>query len=729
MGLGRMTSEWDQTPWGGTAVMPVPTEPRGMHPNAATTGRKAEIGPGVGLIMRPDSVMSSLVTGSPLKVIRRAQQMYHENAWINSAERTVTRHVRSLPWHLEDTDDELIDDETADPVERAIQALMEKPQEALPPEKRQVGLTSRKNMWEITSRHMGICGVSYWFLDSLDQNGIPAAILYVNPARLWPFGGQHGTLIGYSLDPKDDYGRGGVLLRPEEIVPFYLEPPDSGFFPTGLVAVAALKAQITSMADRHTAGLLTSGGRTPGLISPKDGYINDPDQFEALVRDLRTAASGSPDGGLRDAILRGPVDFTKTGADPTELGLLDISKMNRGDIFTIWGFPETQAGTTGPTGMNSGDTRKFERQILMEGPVHDRVQVMVETIQYHLLDRWKLIGTEVELVVEEPSFDDDSAPYEQAAKAEKQPLTDNERRLILGLDPWPDYGPDGKPLGLAIRLPSGFTPVGQGPEENGKFDNAPEPEPEPEPLLLPPPPGALPAALPAVPRAPVPPARKASTGREAVLTKYEPQIRRAVAGVLAEQRDETAARLAGKSADQLRRFVRDSDALLPAKWDGRMLAALKSHLRGLVGAVTRSVQTRLGKADIDDLDDLILQALGERIKGINQTTRDLIAGLIGRAVDDGLTSQEITIAVREATAFDEARAEVIARTESGYAYNTSAVTSYREFGVERVEVIDGDEDDICAPLNGAIWTLDEAMAEPLGHPNCTRDFAPYLGNV
>jgi hypothetical protein len=60
--------------------------------------------------------------------------------------------------------------------------------------------------------------------------------------------------------------------------------------------------------------------------------------------------------------------------------------------------------------------------------------------------------------------------------------------------------------------------------------------------------------------------------------------------------------------------------------------------------------------------------------------------------------------------------------------NVGAILSYREAGLEKVEVLDGDGDDICAEADGQIWTLEQAEANPLGHPGCTRSFAPIVGD-
>ena len=140
------------------------------------------------------------------------------------------------------------------------------------------------------------------------------------------------------------------------------------------------------------------------------------------------------------------------------------------------------------------------------------------------------------------------------------------------------------------------------------------------------------------------------------------------------------------------------------------------------------MQGQFAKADpfTDSVLDAIISSVGVRVKGINETTRDEIAKAIQQGFGQGLSPAEVAELIEDATTFDEARAELVARTESALVYNEAAVRSYRENGVEQVEVIDGDQDAICAAVNGATWTLAEAMENPLGHPNCQRDFVPLV---
>ncbi|MCO7177025.1 hypothetical protein ACFP7A_01255 [Sporolactobacillus kofuensis] len=68
------------------------------------------------------------------------------------------------------------------------------------------------------------------------------------------------------------------------------------------------------------------------------------------------------------------------------------------------------------------------------------------------------------------------------------------------------------------------------------------------------------------------------------------------------------------------------------------------------------------------------------------------------------------------------RARRIARTEASMSYSRGQIASARDADVTKVEVLDGTQDEICAPVNHEIWTLEEAESNPVGHPNCSRQF-------
>ena len=663
---------------------------------------KAATGPGVAMFGYGNPLLTDL-SRSPQRLMRRAQMAYHTNPWVRTAEATVTRRVTGLDWHLEDAEDEEINDPQGDVL--ALRTLLERPQANLP-NRRQM---TRRELVSITSRHMGLCGMAYWYLDGKGLAGQVSAIIYVNPARVWPSQDARGNLVGWVLDPQDEYGNGGIPLSLQELLPFYLEPPDWGHIGTGLFEAASLKAQITNLADQHAAYVLGTGGRIAGIVSPKEGTI-PPESFAKLVAEFRNV-NEAPDAAKRTTILDGPIDFTPTAADPSELNLIQLSTMNRDDILAIWGVPPSQAGIPQSSGgLNSGETRKYDEATLMQGAVHDRVAGIYETIQYGLLDPW--FGGAVELVIEEPEFDDRAPLYEMASKAINVPMKNAERRELVGLEPFGDDRDE------EVFLPATFTLVY---DAAGKAPEAPAPLPGDSFAGEPPAPpemdqGMEMDAMPA----------KSKPTRRMVDERMVPQLRRQVADLLRAQLAEVAAKLRSVDDATWRRHAKQARYWwADAKETARLARVLRPQAAAISQIVHRDLVSSQGKAGLESVTTRILERAGRRITGINATTRDAVAEAIAQGYADGLTAQEMADALERLPAFDEARAELIARTESALAYNEAALASYEDLGVTQVEALDGDEDPECAERNGNVYSIEEAM-DITDHPNGTLDWAPVV---
>jgi SPP1 gp7 family putative phage head morphogenesis protein len=123
----------------------------------------------------------------------------------------------------------------------------------------------------------------------------------------------------------------------------------------------------------------------------------------------------------------------------------------------------------------------------------------------------------------------------------------------------------------------------------------------------------------------------------------------------------------------------------------------------------------------------LLSRLGTRIKGINETTREKVSAAIREGIEAGDGAAALGDRVQAAAAFDEYRAELIARTESAQVLNEAQIESFREFGVERVTAIDGDDDPECAERNGKEFDIDEAL-NISDHPNGTLDWSPVIAS-
>jgi hypothetical protein len=176
-------------------------------------------------------------------------------AYVFAAERVISGKIAGMApvdtedtspvgWHLEDPDGETIDD--AYPVVAAREAfqVLAKPMAALSLDEAGGMRQSRRTQWELTSRHAGLCGTSFWVLDGLNGWGFPRAILYCRPDRLTPKLNAQGALAEWRLDVGAIGKPDGTPISREEVVPFYLQAPNDGYVATGLVEAALVKAQL-----------------------------------------------------------------------------------------------------------------------------------------------------------------------------------------------------------------------------------------------------------------------------------------------------------------------------------------------------------------------------------------------------------------------------------------------------------------------------------------------------
>lgn len=127
---------------------------------------------------------------------------------------------------------------------------------------------------------------------------------------------------------------------------------------------------------------------------------------------------------------------------------------------------------------------------------------------------------------------------------------------------------------------------------------------------------------------------------------------------------------------------------------------------------------------------------GELIKDLAGTTRDDMRGLLERAVEEGLSVDDLAEEVMQLGAFSEYRAERIARTELAFAHVQGNVEGWRQSGVvagKRWVLADThpkpDECDEAAEA-GVVGLDDEFLPgirfPPDPHPNCLCDVEPVL---
>ena len=170
----------------------------------------------------------------------------------------------------------------------------------------------------------------------------------------------------------------------------------------------------------------------------------------------------------------------------------------------------------------------------------------------------------------------------------------------------------------------------------------------------------------------------------------------------------------------------------------RLAVIFESRYTAMLKAVHELVASAFPEVEDFRLNDAatnrLLVEAGQRVVRIDETTRAAIAEQLRIGNERGYSTWEIAHGVpkdgypgidglyRETWA---GRANTIARTELQHAQVESAIDRYAATGlVDRLKLIDGDQDPDCAARNGKTVPL---SARPgLAHPNCTLVVVPVL---
>jgi hypothetical protein len=488
---------------------------------------------------------------------------------------------------------------------------------------------------------------------------------------------------------------------------------------------------------RHTATVMTMGGRLAGMLWPKERSLDEAEFLDAQ-RAWRNVAS-DPQAGKRLLIFPEPMEYAQGASTPAEIGIPELATLNRDEILTAFPISPYMLGVPTPGGLNSGEVRREDRRDYWEGTIAPRADLIEEVIQVGLLSRYEAIMNrtfDFELSI--PLLDDAPTLMEKAAAFKGL--------ISIGLDPKESLGAVGLDHIKWMGLPDLLDPAKQAEaaeaaqtamEGDGSRtvvrDNTPRDNTNTQQTIV----GKA--------GSPLDHHIWSSKSRETVTKTGTPLVR----DFLTEQRDRVVSDIRreyakvkstdrktwGMKADPEWFDAAAEDAALRETVRTIYVASGKTSLQVVADQLNRIVPNKAVDRVLADL----MEYGGERIRDINAKTLQSITLELAEGTRRGYTVSQLIDGVpgegfkgvlnvgmeNGVGVWGDARAETIARTETALSYNRASLDAYKEFRVSRVLAYDGDTDADCAARNGREFDIDDAFSIA-DHPNGTLDWAPVI---
>jgi len=610
-------------------------------------------------------------------------------------------------------------------------------------------------LWKATLADRLVTGNAYW-IKVRSQAGRVVELWWAPSWTMEPKWDEDGRT--YISHYEYNVSRGDpIRLDPSEVVHFrdLLDPhnPRKGISP-----LATLMREIFTddEASTFTAALLTNLGVPGTIISAGDSDTEiTQDQATQMKAEFEHKFSGDNRG--RAMVLGGNVKVNTVTFTPEQMQLTQLRRLPEERVAAVLGTPAVLVGLGAGMDKMIYNNYSEAREAAFEEHLIPLGQDLAEELMLQLVPDFEDV-TKVELDFDTSTIrvlqeDQNALATRLEVMLRSGQVTLAEARQRWAMPPLADVlaerGSAEPDPGDVLLLPSSIKPM---PIED---------------LLLPPaPPPTIAPLVPVVPpeadegdaEEEVPPTkRRRLTGRKAFsqpdqwftraaddvasltddatppLERLFARTGRAVLAGLPASLPVKALVLAGHSngrkADEP--VPPDLANLVPGSHERDLTRTLRDTHEAAIAKAADSVADGLGisfQLPFEVTDD-VLDGLATRIRDIADGTRDDVRRIVRHALDRGATIDDLRDDLRGLfTETYRNRSRTIARTESGTAYNAGTIASYRESGiVTGVLVHDGEDDEPCRSANGSTWTLEQAQAEPLGHPNCVRAFSPVVG--
>lgn len=644
-----------------------------------------------------------------------------------------------------------------------------------------LNLVQKPNPWqsgfeffEMLHHHLELTGNAYITLESATRNGLPTELYLLPPDRVSIMPDPTKKIAGYRYTVN---GKSVDYSADEIIHVKYPNPVDpAGLYGMGVIEAGETRFDSDRAMAEHERDFWRNGAKITGVLETT-GDVSDT-MFARMRDSIRAFFRNS---GISTLLLENGITYKSVSDGPAKLGLIELATMSRDQILAMFGVPATKLGILEKANYKADEADRYFWTETIDPKLtrlEQALSVLVE--MFHP-------GSNYELKYERLNFTDD-LPQMQIAKAMTDVglFTADEIRKYCGYPPLEEFGDKlvaGVGLG-PLDLEGAMATV----NERRAEQNLPPIEGGDEFIILParsvpldiatgvtasalggpgtnpigPQTGRLNVPAGGNARQPQLPEAPNSAGNMAPQQPAQKRAGRAslyrpASSHLLAERQKAALERGLRQKEAIERFFAEQEARVLNSLAGykKQKAALsingiwdtvrewKALFSSLLGLYNRAVDDGAAaaadigaSADSADRFSALEGTFAQRVQGISETTRQQVEQQLTEGLRRGYSTTQIAQGVPDENyagitgVFQTAksRAEMIARTETMYAFNSSSVMSYRESGVvQECEIMDGDFDETCADRDGQVVSIDDAM-DMIGdeHPNGTLSVLPLV---
>ena len=629
---------------------------------------------------------------------------------------------------------------------------------------------SGRELLAVAERDMLVKGQTFWRKERMRAGKI-SGLTFLPAGRVEVRGTREKLISEYRYRPGGNIGF--IPYEPEEIVHIRIEPdpldPKNGLPPLVALARALL---IEDQTEDYTSTFLTEVGTAGGFLTPPGETVLTEEVAKATREYIQKEFKGSKRGTL--GVLRAAMQFIRTAIDPKSVGTHETHNMVVELICAVYGVHPVIVGLGAGNAQSrvGAATKELERAawtnrvIPLQDTIAEQIgrQLLPEFVPEDELEDWALAWNRSNVLTLQPDLFREAQRWAVLTRAGISMRYDARRAQNLETD---DADKVYLLPGNIVPTAPGAAPSPPQAQEPAPADDDADPEPQERSrktkVLL-----GLARHKQETPQQQrdlfLAFAQNASELEEEFSTELELALEdlgdRAAgafweseggAGVqaltgLALLKDGHGAMTAVVKQDvdedeiaaEVARILRalsitqwEQGVLIPA-WDDHMLRVLNTTV-GTVNTIMRA------SVNIPDPVSRGFLELGGTRRGLidfDEQTRDALFRALLEGRSEGEGPIQLARRIRDqvpAGPFPKAgpkyRAQLIARTETGFSQNAAALEVYRQSDVwTHVLITDGEDfHEECAVWNGLILPKDSITEEMLlQHPNCTRAFAPIV---